>query len=96
MASCPWVPIPTSILLTANLSQVELARSLNYLLYVSNFSLGTNGQPVQRDVSRLGDHLFFASGDQVRWDWGQAWGRGCGSVAPPSNPGSTDTQVSPP
>ncbi|XP_077934084.1 macrophage-stimulating protein receptor isoform X7 [Halichoerus grypus] len=45
--------------------QVELARSLNYLLYVSNFSLGSNGQPTQRDVSRLGDHLFFASGDQV-------------------------------
>ncbi|XP_058144112.1 macrophage-stimulating protein receptor isoform X2 [Dasypus novemcinctus] len=45
--------------------QVELARSLNYLLYVSNFSLGSSGQPVQRDVSRLGDHLFFASGDQV-------------------------------
>uniref|UniRef100_A0A2K6CYT6 Macrophage stimulating 1 receptor n=1 Tax=Macaca nemestrina TaxID=9545 RepID=A0A2K6CYT6_MACNE len=42
--------------------QVELARSLNYLLYVSNFSLGDSGQPVQRDVSRLGDHLFF-----VRW-----------------------------
>ncbi|XP_049718881.1 macrophage-stimulating protein receptor isoform X7 [Elephas maximus indicus] len=45
--------------------QVELARSLNYLLYVSNFSLGSNGQPVQRDVSRLGDQLLFASGDQV-------------------------------
>ncbi|XP_030888238.1 macrophage-stimulating protein receptor isoform X4 [Leptonychotes weddellii] len=45
--------------------QVELARSLNYLLYVSNFSLGSIGQPTQRDVSRLGDHLFFASGDQV-------------------------------
>lgn len=45
--------------------QVELARSLNYLLYVSNFSLSSNGQPMQRDVSRLGDHLFFASGDQV-------------------------------
>uniref|UniRef100_A0A2K5R2T4 Macrophage-stimulating protein receptor n=1 Tax=Cebus imitator TaxID=2715852 RepID=A0A2K5R2T4_CEBIM len=45
--------------------QVELARSLNYLLYVSNFSLGDNGQPVQRDVSRLGKHLLFASGDQV-------------------------------
>uniref|UniRef100_G1R5H2 Hepatocyte growth factor receptor n=1 Tax=Nomascus leucogenys TaxID=61853 RepID=G1R5H2_NOMLE len=45
--------------------QVELARSLNYLLYVSNFSLGDSGQPVQRDVSRLGDHLLFASGDQV-------------------------------
>ncbi|XP_004399314.1 PREDICTED: macrophage-stimulating protein receptor isoform X1 [Odobenus rosmarus divergens] len=45
--------------------QVELARSLNYLVYVSNFSLGSNGQPTQRDVSRLGDHLFFASGDQV-------------------------------
>ncbi|XP_077848758.1 macrophage-stimulating protein receptor isoform X21 [Macaca mulatta] len=45
--------------------QVELARSLNYLLYVSNFSLGDSGQPVQRDVSRLGDHLFFASGEQV-------------------------------
>ncbi|XP_032145775.1 macrophage-stimulating protein receptor isoform X3 [Sapajus apella] len=45
--------------------QVELARSLNYLLYVSNFSLGDNGQPVQRDVSRLGRHLLFASGDQV-------------------------------
>ncbi|XP_054202578.1 macrophage-stimulating protein receptor isoform X18 [Homo sapiens] len=45
--------------------QVELVRSLNYLLYVSNFSLGDSGQPVQRDVSRLGDHLLFASGDQV-------------------------------
>ncbi|XP_012576046.1 PREDICTED: macrophage-stimulating protein receptor isoform X2 [Condylura cristata] len=45
--------------------QVELARSLNYLLYVSNFSLGSHGQLVQRDVSRLGDHLLFASGDQV-------------------------------
>ncbi|XP_013977614.1 macrophage-stimulating protein receptor isoform X1 [Canis lupus familiaris] len=45
--------------------QVELVRSLNYLLFVSNFSLGNNGQPTQRDVSRLGDHLFFASGDQV-------------------------------
>ncbi|XP_053456230.1 macrophage-stimulating protein receptor isoform X2 [Nycticebus coucang] len=45
--------------------QVELARSHNYLLYVSNFSLDSSRQPVQRDVSRLGDHLFFASGDQV-------------------------------
>lgn len=45
--------------------QVELARSLNYLLYVSNFSLGSSGQPVHRDVSRLGDHLLFASGNQV-------------------------------
>ncbi|XP_012916113.1 macrophage-stimulating protein receptor isoform X4 [Mustela putorius furo] len=45
--------------------QVELARSLNYLLYVSNFSLGCCGQPMRPDVSRLGDHLFFASGDQV-------------------------------
>ncbi|EHB14821.1 Macrophage-stimulating protein receptor [Heterocephalus glaber] len=45
--------------------QVELARSLNYLLYVSNFSLGSSRQPIQRDVSRLGGHLFFASGDQV-------------------------------
>ncbi|XP_044789516.2 macrophage-stimulating protein receptor isoform X3 [Bubalus bubalis] len=45
--------------------QVELARSLNYLLYMSNFSLGSNGQPVHRDVRRLGDHLLFASGDQV-------------------------------
>ncbi|XP_054450806.1 macrophage-stimulating protein receptor isoform X2 [Pteronotus mesoamericanus] len=45
--------------------QVELARSLNYLLYVSNFSLGNSKQPVQRDVSRLGNHLFFASGDKV-------------------------------
>ncbi|XP_037385248.1 macrophage-stimulating protein receptor isoform X2 [Talpa occidentalis] len=45
--------------------QVELARSLNYLLYVSNFSLGSHRHPVQRDVSRLGDHLLFASGDQV-------------------------------
>ncbi|XP_053525533.1 macrophage-stimulating protein receptor isoform X3 [Artibeus jamaicensis] len=45
--------------------QVELARSLNYLLYVSNFSLSNNKQPVQRNVSRLGNHLFFASGDQV-------------------------------
>ncbi|XP_044935606.1 macrophage-stimulating protein receptor isoform X3 [Mustela putorius furo] len=75
--------------------QVELARSLNYLLYVSNFSLGCCGQPMRPDVSRLGDHLFFASGDQVRWDWGQAWGQGYGSRAPPSNPRSTDTQVSP-
>lgn len=50
----------------ADLFQVELARSLNYLLYVSNFSLGSNGQPIRRDVSRLGDHLLFASGDQVR------------------------------
>uniref|UniRef100_A0A4X1SNE7 Macrophage-stimulating protein receptor n=1 Tax=Sus scrofa TaxID=9823 RepID=A0A4X1SNE7_PIG len=30
--------------------QVELARSPNHLLYVSNFSLGSNGQPVHRDV----------------------------------------------
>ncbi|XP_007953566.2 macrophage-stimulating protein receptor [Orycteropus afer afer] len=45
--------------------QVELARSLNYLLYVSNFSLGSNGKPVQRDVSRFGDHLLFASEDKV-------------------------------
>ncbi|XP_047630608.1 macrophage-stimulating protein receptor isoform X7 [Phacochoerus africanus] len=45
--------------------QVEMARSPNRLLYVSNFSLGSNGQPVHRDVSRLGDHLHFASGDQV-------------------------------
>ncbi|XP_050996281.1 macrophage-stimulating protein receptor [Acomys russatus] len=45
--------------------QVEIARSLNYLLYVSNFSLGSSGQPIQRDVSRLGNDLLFASGDQV-------------------------------
>ncbi|XP_006873710.1 PREDICTED: macrophage-stimulating protein receptor [Chrysochloris asiatica] len=45
--------------------QVELARSSNYLLYVSNFSLGSNGQPIQREISRLRDHLLFASGDQV-------------------------------
>lgn len=45
---------------------MEIARSLNYLLYVSNFSLGSSGQPVQRDVSRLGNDLLFASGDQVR------------------------------
>ncbi|XP_008851384.1 macrophage-stimulating protein receptor isoform X2 [Nannospalax galili] len=45
--------------------QVEIARSLNYLLYVSNFSLGSNEQPIQRDVSRLGDDLLFVSGDQV-------------------------------
>ncbi|XP_060060628.1 macrophage-stimulating protein receptor isoform X2 [Erinaceus europaeus] len=45
--------------------QVELARSLDYLLYVSNFSLGSNGQPVHRGVTRLGDHLLFASGNQV-------------------------------
>ncbi|KAM6169791.1 macrophage-stimulating protein receptor [Rhynchocyon petersi] len=45
--------------------QVELTRSLNYLLYVSNFSLGNNGQPIQRDISRVGDHLLFASGNQV-------------------------------
>lgn len=93
----PWLfvpgsPFPISILVTANLSQVELARSLNYLLYVSNFSLGCSGQPMRPDVSRLGDHLFFASGDQVRWDWVQAWGQSYGSRAPPSNPRSTDTQ----
>ncbi|XP_055485833.1 macrophage-stimulating protein receptor isoform X2 [Psammomys obesus] len=45
--------------------QVEIARSLNYLLYVSNFSLGSSGQPVQRGISRLGNDLLFASGDQV-------------------------------
>ncbi|KAL1781622.1 macrophage-stimulating protein receptor isoform X2 [Sigmodon hispidus] len=45
--------------------QVEIARSFNYLLYVSNFSLGLGGQPIQRDVSRLGNDLLFASGDQV-------------------------------
>nr|XP_044992604.1 macrophage-stimulating protein receptor isoform X2 [Jaculus jaculus] len=45
--------------------QVEIVRSLNYLRYVSNFSLGSSGQPIQRDVSRLGDDLLFASGDQV-------------------------------
>lgn len=45
--------------------QVEIARSLNYLLYVSNFSLGSSGQPVHQDVSRLGNDLLFASGDQV-------------------------------
>ncbi|KAM5291873.1 macrophage-stimulating protein receptor [Ctenodactylus gundi] len=45
--------------------QVQLSRSLNYLLYVSNFSLSSNGQPIQRDVSRLGDDLLFSSGDQV-------------------------------
>ncbi|XP_070247390.1 macrophage-stimulating protein receptor isoform X2 [Myotis yumanensis] len=45
--------------------QVELARSLGYLLYVSNFSLSSSKQPVQRDVSRLGNHLLFASGDKV-------------------------------
>uniref|UniRef100_H0UYB4 Macrophage-stimulating protein receptor n=1 Tax=Cavia porcellus TaxID=10141 RepID=H0UYB4_CAVPO len=45
--------------------QVELARSLNYLLYVSNFSLGSSGQPIRRDVSRLRDDLLFTSGDQV-------------------------------
>ncbi|XP_076773719.1 macrophage-stimulating protein receptor isoform X3 [Arvicanthis niloticus] len=45
--------------------QVEIARSLNYLLYVSNFSLGNSGQPVHRDVSRLGNDLLFASGNQV-------------------------------
>ncbi|XP_023561853.1 macrophage-stimulating protein receptor [Octodon degus] len=45
--------------------QVELVRSLNYFLYVSNFSLGNSGQPIQRDVSRLGDHLLFTSGNQV-------------------------------
>ncbi|XP_041533534.1 macrophage-stimulating protein receptor isoform X2 [Microtus oregoni] len=45
--------------------QVEIARSFSYLLYVSNFSLGSSGQPIQRDVSRLGNDLLFASGDQV-------------------------------
>ncbi|XP_043835779.1 LOW QUALITY PROTEIN: macrophage-stimulating protein receptor [Dromiciops gliroides] len=44
--------------------QVKLYRSLNYLLYVSNFSLGSS-QPVHRDVSRLGDHLLFSSGNKV-------------------------------
>ncbi|XP_036595395.1 macrophage-stimulating protein receptor isoform X2 [Trichosurus vulpecula] len=44
--------------------QVKLFRSLNYLLYVSNFSLGSS-QPVHRDISRLGDHLFFSSGNKV-------------------------------
>ncbi|VFV17347.1 macrophage-stimulating protein [Lynx pardinus] len=58
--------------------QVELARSLNYLLYVSNFSLGSNRQPIQRDVSRLGDHLFFSSGEQVR--------QSLGLVLPPATP----------
>ncbi|GAB1294664.1 Macrophage-stimulating protein receptor [Apodemus speciosus] len=53
------------ILQVVDLSQVEIARSLNYLLYVSNFSLGSSGQPVHRDVSRLGNDLLFASGDQV-------------------------------
>ncbi|XP_051060688.1 macrophage-stimulating protein receptor isoform X2 [Phodopus roborovskii] len=45
--------------------QVEIARSFNYLLYVSNFSLGSSGHPIQRDVSRLGNDLLFAAGDQV-------------------------------
>uniref|UniRef100_A0A8C0WPK7 Macrophage-stimulating protein receptor n=1 Tax=Castor canadensis TaxID=51338 RepID=A0A8C0WPK7_CASCN len=45
--------------------QVEIFRSLSYLVYVSNFSLSSSGQPIQRDVSRLGDHLLFTSGDQV-------------------------------
>ncbi|XP_047419963.1 macrophage-stimulating protein receptor isoform X2 [Sciurus carolinensis] len=45
--------------------QVELVRSLNYLLYVSNFSLSNNGQSIHRDVRRFRDHLLFASGDQV-------------------------------
>ncbi|XP_068951790.1 macrophage-stimulating protein receptor isoform X2 [Petaurus breviceps papuanus] len=44
--------------------QVKLFRSLNYLLYVSNFSLGSS-QPVHRDVSRLGDYLLFSSGNKV-------------------------------
>ncbi|XP_027692885.1 macrophage-stimulating protein receptor isoform X2 [Vombatus ursinus] len=44
--------------------QVKLFRSLNYLLYVSNFSLGFS-QPVHRDVSRLGDYLLFSSGNKV-------------------------------
>ncbi|XP_012398970.2 macrophage-stimulating protein receptor isoform X2 [Sarcophilus harrisii] len=44
--------------------QVKLFRSLNYLLYVSNFSLGSS-QPVHREVSCLGDHLFFSSGNKV-------------------------------
>lgn len=45
---------------------MEIARWFSYLLYVSNFSLGSSGQPIQRDVSRLGNDLLFASGDQVR------------------------------
>ncbi|ERE75617.1 macrophage-stimulating protein receptor [Cricetulus griseus] len=45
--------------------QVEIARSLNCLLYVSNFSLSSSGHPIQRDVSRLGNDLLFAAGDQV-------------------------------
>lgn len=68
-------PVPIRLWLTAHLSQVELARSLNYLLYVSNFSLGSSGQPIQRDVSRLGDYLLFASGDQVSRA-GAGWGAG--------------------
>ncbi|EPQ07268.1 Macrophage-stimulating protein receptor [Myotis brandtii] len=60
----PCVLLPIPMLLTAVLSQVELARSLGYLLYVSNFSLSSSKQPVQRDVSRLGNHLLFASGDK--------------------------------
>lgn len=60
------VPCPCYFFLIADLSQVEIARSLNYLLYVSNFSLGSSGQPVHRDVSRLGNDLLFTSGDQVR------------------------------
>lgn len=59
-------PLPLLVFLIADLSQVEIARSLNYLLYVSNFSLGNEGQPIQRDISRLGNDLLFASGDQVR------------------------------
>ncbi|XP_021085630.1 macrophage-stimulating protein receptor isoform X1 [Mesocricetus auratus] len=45
--------------------QVEIARSFNYLLYVSNFSLSSSGHPIQRDVSRLGNDLLFAAGEQV-------------------------------
>lgn len=71
-----------SIFLIANLSQVGLARSLNYLLYVSNFSLGSSGQPVHRDVSCLGDHLLFASGDQVRWAGSEPGARAVGAQLP--------------
>uniref|UniRef100_A0A5F8H7S1 Sema domain-containing protein n=1 Tax=Monodelphis domestica TaxID=13616 RepID=A0A5F8H7S1_MONDO len=58
--------------------QVKLFRSLNYLLYVSNFSLGSS-QPVHRDVSRLGDHLLFSSGNKVSFPAGGCHQRGWGS-----------------
>lgn len=94
----PWPFSPVSILifLTVDLSQVELVRSLNYLLYVSNFSLSNSRQSIHRDVRRLGDHLLFASGDQVRWAWSESRARVVESEPFYPFRGDIDAQVSPP